>query len=345
MSASTVSGSSANSGRSQRGDRIFGGLVLACANFVIFLLIAVILVLVIRSQETINRFGIDFFTQIIWDPVKRLAGETITRNGQEVTLTEDLPGQFGAAGYIYGTVVTSILALLIATPFAIGSAIFVSEYCPRRIGDLIAFTIELLVAIPSVAYGVFGFLILGPILRDNVDPFLRSVIGPIPVIGGLFRGRISGLDIFSASIILAIMILPTILAVSREVIRQVPRLQKDGMLALGATKWEAIRIAIIPYARTGIVGGALLGLARGIGETMAVTMTIGNGDLKNISGSLFQSTRTLASAIASQYEAIADNPTFGSAIVQLGLVLLIVSSAINLFSRFLVSRVGAAPRG
>ncbi len=311
---------SRSSSQVQQGDRIFSLIVQACAVLIILILVSIIAVLVIKSQDTIGRFGLDFFTKGTWDPVNEI---------------------FGALPYIYGTVVTSILALLLATPFAIGSAIFVSEYVPRRIGDIISFTVELLVAIPSVAYGVWGFLVLKDVLRTTVDPALKAVVGPIPILGGLFRGPLYGLDIFTSSVILAIMILPTILAVSREVVRQVPRLQKEGMIALGATKWEAIRIAIIPYARTGIVGGAMLGLARAIGETMAVTMTIGNASPDKLTGSLFQSTSTLASAIASQFNEAQAARTYGSAVVQLGLVLLIVSSVINLFSRFLVSRTGA----
>ena len=326
------------------GDRIFGGIVVACAVFVIFLLVAIIAVLILRSQETLNRYGLEFFTSRTWDPVARSAGEEVLINGQVTTLKEAVPGIFGALPFIYGTVVTSILALLIATPFAVGSAIYVSEYCPRRIGDIISFIIELLVAIPSVAYGVFGFLVLKNIMRDSVSPFLRDTLGNVPILNIFFpkNATILGLDLFTASVVLAVMILPTILAVSREIIRQVPRLQKEGMLALGATKWESIRLAVLPYARSGIVGGAMLGLARGIGETMAVTMTIGNGKLNNITGSLFQSTSSLASAIASQFGEAQAERTYGSAIVELGLVLLIVSSVINLSARLLV---GSATRG
>jgi phosphate transport system permease protein len=320
------------------GDRFFQALVIACAIFVIFLLIGVTFVLVVRSTDTINRYGLSFFTNAIWDPVPRGAGESIYINGEEQILKEAIPGMFGALPFIYGTVVTSILALLIAAPFAVGAAIFVSEYSPRRIGDAISFTIELLVAIPSVAYGVFGFLVLKDIMRDSISPFLRGTIGQIPVIGTLFSGQIFGLDLFTASVVLAVMILPTILAVSREIIRQVPRLQKEGMVALGATKWEAIRFAIIPYARSGIIGGAMLGLARGIGETMAVTMTIGNGTPSKITGSLFQSTSSLASAIANQFGEAQAEKTYGSAIIELGLVLLIVSSVINIGARLLVSQ-------
>lgn len=320
------------------GDKVFQGIVIACAVFVIFLLVAIVLVLLYRSQETISKFGLSFFTGTTWDPVPRAAGESVRINGEVVVLTEAISGVFGAFPYIYGTVMTSILALLIATPFAVGSSIFVSEYCPRRVGDVLSFTIELLVAIPSVAYGVFGFLVLQEIMQKTVEPAFQNTLGQIPVVGTLFSGPTYGRDIFAASIVLAVMIIPTILSISREIIRQVPRLQKEGMIALGATRWEAIRYAVLPYARSGIVGAALLGLARAIGETMAVTMTIGNGTLSRVTGSLFQSTSSLASAIASQFGEAQAEKIYGSAIIQLGLVLLIVSSAINLFSRFLVSR-------
>jgi phosphate transport system permease protein len=217
----------------------------------------------------------------------------------------------------------------------LGAAIFISEYAPRRIGDLISFAIEMLVAIPSVVYGLWGVKILGPLLGNQVEPFLQNTLGQIPIIGGLFANTPSGNDYLTASLILTIMILPTILAISREVVRQVPKLQKEGMIALGATKWEAIRLAILPYARAGITGGAMLGLARAIGETLAVTMTIGNNP-QFLGPSLFNAGYTLASGIANR---VNESESIGyNALIELGLLLLLVSLIINLLSRLLVSR-------
>jgi phosphate transport system permease protein len=239
--------------------------------------------------------------------------------------------------------VTSVLALLLATPFAVGAALFISEYTNKTLGGILSFIIELLVAIPSVGFGLWGLFVLAPFMRTTVDPFLRNTIGPIPVIGELFKGQTIGQDLLTASVILAIMILPTILSISREIISQVPRLQKEGMLALGATKWEMLQKAVLPYAWGGIIGAAMLGLARAIGETMAVTMVIGNSSTE-ISASLFTPGYTIASAIANQFTE-ADSPMYFSAIVELGLVLLLVSSVFNILARLLVRRISRMPGG
>jgi phosphate transport system permease protein len=251
--------------------------------------------------------------------------------------------EFGAAPYIFGTIVTSIVALLLATPFGVGAALFISEFTNPRIGGVLSFIIELLVAIPSVGFGLWGLLVLAPFMRSTIDPVLRNVIGPIPIIGELFKGATIGQDLLTASVILAIMILPTILSISREIIAQVPRLQKEGMLALGATEWEMLRKAVLPYAWGGIIGAAMLGLARAIGETMAVTMVIGNSS-REISASLFTPGYTIASAIANQFTE-ADSPTYFSAVVTLGLVLLLVSAMFNIAARVLVSRINRLPGG
>lgn len=310
-----------------RGDRVFSTLVRICSILVIVLLAGLIVLLIIDSLESIGRFGFGFLTGSTWNPVE----------------TEINPVSFGAAPYIFGTVVTSIIALLLATPLALGSALFVSEYAPRWIGQPIAFIIELLVAIPSVAYGLWGLFVLVPVMRDTVDPLLQNTVGRVPIIGALFSGAGVGQDLLTGGVILAIMILPTILSISREIIAQVPRLQKEGMLAMGATKWEVLSKAILPYARGGIVGGAMLGLARAIGETMAVTMVIGNSSTK-ISPSLFTPGYTISSAIANQFTE-ADTSIYFSAVVELGLVLLVVASIFNIGARLLVNRITRLPTG
>ncbi|MCA9908809.1 MAG: phosphate ABC transporter permease subunit PstC [Anaerolineae bacterium] len=288
----------------------------------IVLLAGVIVLLFIYSQPTIEKYGFSFLISSDWNPVAQ---------------------DFGAAPYIFGTIVTSIIAVILALPLAVGAALFISEYTPRAIGNVLSFIIELLVAIPSVGFGLWGLFVLAPFMRFTVDPFLRDTFGPIPIIGALFQGNTIGQDLLTAGVILAIMILPTILSIAREIIAQVPRLQKEGMLALGATKWEMLRKAVLPYAWGGIVGGAMLGLARAIGETMAVTMVIGNSS-RQISASLFTPGYTIASAIANQFTE-ADSANYFSAIVELGLVLLVVSSAFNILARILVHRINRLPGG
>jgi phosphate transport system permease protein len=306
----------------QRGDSAFKAIVWIASLSMIVLLVGVIILLYLDSRLAIEQFGFSFLTTSDWDPVFK---------------------NFGAAPYIFGTIVTSILALILATPFAVGAALFISEYAPKTIGSVLSFIIELLVAIPSVGFGLWGLFVLAPFMRSTVDPFLRNTIGPIPVIGELFKGPTIGQDLLTASVILAIMILPTILSISREIIAQVPRLQKEGMLALGATKWEMLRKAVLPYAWGGIVGAAVLGLARAIGETMAVTMVIGNSS-QDISASLFTPGYTIASAIANQFTE-ADSELYFSAIVELGLVLLLVSAGFNIVARLLVNRINRLPGG
>lgn len=312
----------ANEPSTRAAERTFKTIVSIAAIGMVVLLAGVIIILYLDARPAIERYGFSFLISSDWDPVFE---------------------SFGAAPYIFGTIVTSILALILATPFAVGAALFISEYAPKTIGGILSFIIELLVAIPSIGFGLWGLYVLAPFMRGTVDPFLRNVIGPIPVIGALFKGPTIGQDLLTASVILAIMILPTILSISREIIAQVPRLQKEGMLALGATKWEMLRKAVLPYAWGGIVGAAMLGLARAIGETMAVTMVIGNSS-RAITPSLFTPGYTIASAIANQFTE-ADSEIYFSAIVELGLVLLLVSAVFNIIARLLVRRMNRQPGG
>ncbi len=319
------------------GDSVFGGLVRICAIFVVVLLIAVTAIFIKAAMPSISRFGLNFLISSDWDSTK-VPPECIDAQGNTLTTPGCEPGSYGGLPYVIGTVITSIISLALATPLAVGAAIFISEYAPPRLGDIISFMVEMLVAIPSVVYGLWALAFLVPLLGDQggVEQFLANTIGRVPIIGSLFANPLTNKDYFAASLILTIMILPTILAISREVVRQVPKLQKAGMIALGATKWEAIRLAVLPYARAGITGGAMLGLARALGETMAVTMTIGNNPALNPDPSLFNSGITLASGIANR---IGEANGLGfSAIIELGLLLLIVSTVINLLSRLLVNR-------
>jgi phosphate transport system permease protein len=309
------------------GDTVFRGLTLGTSLFVIVLLVGFVVLLLSDSGESIVKFGLSFLTSSDWNPVE----------------TEVNKIAFGALPFIFGTIVTSIIALVLATPISLGAALFVSEYAPRWIGQPVAFIIELLVAIPSVAYGLWGLFVLVPFMRDVVEPFLQATIGAVPMIGALFAGPAQGQDILTAGVILAIMIIPTILSLSREIITQVPKLQKEGMLALGATKWEVLSKAVLPFARGGIIGAAMLGLARAIGETMAVTMVIGNSSTK-ITPSLLNPGYTISSAISNQFTE-ADTAVYFSAVVELGLVLLLVASLFNVVSRVLVTNMAKLPGG
>ncbi len=304
-----------------RGDRVFEAVVSAIAACVPLLLIGIIVLLLLDALPAFLRFGGAFLTQTTWDPVQE---------------------KFGAAAYMYGTVVTSLIALLLAAPVGVGCALFIAEYAPLWMRAPVSFLIELLAAIPSIIYGLWGFFILAPLMRGAIEPFLKSAVGPLPVVGALFSGPAVGRDLLVAGVILSIMILPTITAVSREILRAVPDTQREGMLALGATKWETIRKAVLPYARSGIVGAAILGLARALGETMAVTMVIGNSSTQ-IRASLFTPGYTMASAIANQFTE-ADKEIYFSAIVAVALVLLAVAAAMNILARLLVWSVARGPR-
>ena len=310
------------SGGPDRGDRVFEGVVTVLAGAVPLLLGGIALLLVVDALPAIRRYGAAFLGDSTWNPV----GE-----------------QFGAAAYAYGTVVTSLVALLLAAPIGIGCALFVAEYAPGWVRGPVSFVIELLAAIPSIIYGLWGFFVLAPVMRGAVEPFLKNTLGPLPIVGALFSGPIIGRDLLVAGVILAIMILPTVTAVSREVLRAVPDTQREGMLALGATKWETLRKAVLPYARSGIAGAAILGLARALGETMAVTMVIGNSSTR-ISASLFTPGYTMASAIANQFTE-ADKEIYFSAIVAVALVLLLVAALMNILARLLVWSVARAPVG
>ena len=304
------------------GDQVFQGIVTVLAGAVPAVLAAIVLLLVLDALPALQRFGGTFLTSSTWNPVAE---------------------QFGAAAYVYGTVVTSLIALLLAAPIGVGCALFVAEYAPLWMRAPVSFVIELLAAIPSIIYGLWGFFILAPVMRGGVEPFLKGTLGPLPVGGALVGGPVVGRDLLVAGVILAIMILPTVTAVSREVLRAVPDTQREGMLALGATKWETLQKAVLPYARSGIAGAAILGLARALGETMAVTMVIGNSSTR-ISASLFTPGYTMASAIANQFTE-ADKAIYFSAIVAVALVLLLVAASMNVVARLLVWGVARGPGG
>jgi phosphate transport system permease protein len=250
---------------------------------------------------------------------------------------DPVAGIYGALPFIVGTVLSSLLAIAIAAPIGIFTAIYLSELAPGRLATPLTFMIELLAAIPSVVIGLWGVFILAPFLRGTVEAWIVSVFGWVPFLGG----PTYGIGLFSAGVILTIMVLPTVVTISREVIQAVPGSQREAMFALGATRWETIRRAVVPYAKSGIIGAVILGLGRALGETMAVTMIIGNKDA--IPSSLFDQTQTIASKIATTFnEAPAGLPT--SSLIALGLILLVVTVIMNVVARLLVWRV-AGPVG
>jgi phosphate transport system permease protein len=239
---------------------------------------------------------------------------------------------FGAFPLIFGTLVSSLVALVIAVPLSLGVAIYLSEFAPKSVRQPVAFLISLLAAIPSVVYGLWGIFVLIPILRTSVFPFLRDVLGFLP----LFEGPIYGPSMLSAGIILAIMVMPYVMSVSREVLLAVPDTQREAALALGATRWEAVMTAILPYARSGIVGAVILGLGRALGETMAVTMLIGNRH--EISASLFAPGYTMAAAIANEFTEAVGNMHL-SALAYVAFLLFVVTVTVNAGARLLIWRV------
>jgi phosphate transport system permease protein len=300
-------------------DTIYVVVITGFALCVPLLLLAVLAEVAVAGWPALSRFGFSFLTSSNWDPVQH---------------------QFGAAPAIFGTIVTSILALLIATPLAIGVAVFLSEYAPPKVRQPIAFFVDLLAAIPSVVYGLWGIFFLIPLLRQDVIPFLRDTLhlGMIP----LFSGPSYGNSVFAAGIILAIMVLPYISSVSREVLLAVPRSQREAAMALGATRWETVQKAVLPYARSGIIGGIILGLGRALGETMAVTMLIGN--THDINASLFAPGYTMASLIANEFSEASDDLHL-SALMAIGFCLLVLTLIVNALARWLVWRVGRQAGG
>ncbi len=298
------------------GDRIFRGLLTLGALAIPCLLIFLVLVLYQGSAEAIDKFGLDFMVTRVWDPVA---------------------GEFGAFPLIVGTLLTALLALAMAVPLSLGVAIYLTEFAPNAIRRPVAMVIELLAAIPSVVYGLWGIFVLIPFLRATIFPFLRDTLGFLP----FFDGPIYGPSVLSASVILTIMIMPYVMSVSRSVLLAVPDGQREAALALGATRWEAVTTAIVPYARSGIIGGIILGLGRALGETMAVTMLIGNSH--ELSASLFAPGYTMAAVIANEFKEQTSD-LHGSALVYVALLLFAVTVVVNALARLLIWRVarGAA---
>jgi len=289
-------------------DGAFGGLMLLCALSIFAIVLLIIVVLVVNSRLSIHQFGWKFFNGNQWDPVS---------------------GDFGALPFIFGTLLSSILAVIIAVPLSLCVAIFLLDICPRPLRAPIAFLTELLAAIPSVVYGLWALFILVPIMRDQAGPVLEKYLGWT----GFFVEPNFGVGMLTASIILAIMIFPVISSISRDVMKAVPIHQREAALALGATRWEMLRMSVLRNSRLGIIGAVILGLGRALGETMAVTMVIGNHP--DISKNLFAPGYTLASVIANEFsEATGD--LYLSALIEIGLALFLVTIVVNAIARLLV---------
>jgi len=311
LRAATTPGTDTELGRRSRGDVAFRAVLTLAAASIPVLLGFLVYELWTGSALARARFGSSFVTGSAWDPVAE---------------------QFGALPLVFGTVVSSLLALVIAVPLSLGVAIYLTEFAPRVVRQPIATMIGLLAAIPSVVYGLWGIFVLIPFLRSTVFPGLKSALGFLP----LFQGPIYGPSMLAASVILAIMVMPYVMSVSREVLEAVPSGQREAALAMGATRWEAVRTAVLPYARSGIFGAIVLGLGRALGETMAVTMLIGNRH--EIAASLFAPGYTMAAAIANEF-AEASGDLHLSALTYVAFVLFVVTVLVNAGARLLIWRV------
>jgi phosphate transport system permease protein len=294
-----------------RYDRRFHRILVSLSSVTIAVLVLIVVYLVHLSWPAIREFGFRFLTSSHWDPVNE---------------------QYGAGAFIYGTVISSLLALVIAVPLSMSVALVLNELAPKKIAQIVGFMVEMLAAIPSVVFGLWGIFFLAPLLRLYVQPFLGKNFGFL----FLFQGPPYGVGMLAAGIILSIMITPTITAICREVFRGVPLHQREAALALGATRWEMIRLAVVKSSWSGVFGAIILGLGRALGETMAVTMLIGNRN--EISSSLFAPAQTMASAIANEY-AEAGSVLHLSSLAYVGLALFFVSFVVNALARLTIRRL------
>ena len=303
--------------KSLSGDTIFKWIIMALAGSILLILLIMILEMVKESLPAIDKFGWRFIVGREWDAVQ---------------------GEFGALDFLYGSVVSSILAILLATPLSVGAALFITDIAPHRVGSIIAPVVELLAAIPSVIYGLWGVLVMAPWLQKSIQPWLSDHFGFLP----FFQGAPYGVSMMAAVFILMIMIIPIITSITKEVLLAVPVSQKEAAYALGATRWEMVRMALIPYARSGVLGAVILGLGRAIGETMAVTMVIGN--TPQISLSLLAPAYTMPSVIANEF-AETTSKLHAAALMEIGLILLVVTIIINVLARLLIWSVTRGDTG
>ena len=296
-------------------ERFFHGMTLAAAVLVLALLGGVVIALLHGAWPAFARFKLAFLTREIWDPVA---------------------DNYGALGAVYGTVVTSIIAMLLALPISFGIAVFLTELAPSWLKRPIGVAIELLAAIPSIIYGFWGLFILAPLLQEHVEPWIINDLGALPGIGVLFKGAPFGIGVLTAGIVLAIMVIPFIAAVMRDVFETVPDVLKESAYGLGATTWEVIWRVVVPYSRTGMVGGTMLGLGRALGETMAVTFVIGNAH--QISKSLLDPGTTISATIANEFTE-ATTKLYTSSLIALGALLFVITFAVIAAARLMLLRL------
>ena len=299
-------------------DFIFKYLTQSFALIVLFALLGIILSLIINAYPALNKFGFGFFTRIEWDIIQ---------------------GEFGGLIAIYGTVVTSVIALVIAIPLSFGIAVFLTEICPKSLRRPLGTAVEILAAVPSIIYGMFGLFIFAPLFADYVQPFLAATLGKIPGLGFLFAGAFNGIGILCAGLILAMMILPFIASVMRDVFEIVPPVLKESAYGIGCTTWEVVTRVVLPYTKTGVIGGIMLGFGRALGETMAVTFVIGNAH--KLSGSLFAPGNSIASTLANEFGE-AEIGAHYSSLFALGLALFIIAFIVLALAKFMLMRMEAS---
>jgi len=296
-------------------DTLFERATLFFALLVLGILFAIIAALTVAALPAFREFGFGFFTTNVWNPVTK---------------------QFGALATIYGTVVTSVIALLIAVPVSFGIAVFLTEMSPAWLKRPLGTAVELLAAIPSIIYGMWGLFVFAPLFGDYVQPALTAIFGDLWIIGPLFQGAPNGIGVLSAGIILSVMVIPFIASVMRDVFEIVPPVLKESAYGIGATTWEVVWNVVLPYARVGVIGGIMLGLGRALGETMAVTFVIGNA--YRISASLFEPGQSIASALANEFNEAAD-PVHSGALIALGLILFLLTFIVLALSRMLLAQM------
>ncbi len=296
-------------------DWLFEKTTLFFAVFVLLLLVGIIVSLVIGALPALEAFGLGFFLTDEWNPVSK---------------------QFGAVATVFGTLATSIIALLIGVPVSFGIALFLTEMCPAFLKRPLGTAVELLAAVPSIIYGMWGLFVFAPVFADHVQPWLARTLGRIPIVGELFQGPPTGIGVLAAGIILAIMVIPFIASVMRDVFEIVPAMFKESAYGLGATTWEVVWNVVLPYTKAGVVGGVMLGLGRALGETMAVTFVIGNA--YRISPSLYEAGNSIASALANEFNEAVD-PVHSGALILLGLTLFALTFLVLAASRLLLARL------
>jgi phosphate transport system permease protein len=301
--------------RLRNGDIVFRHLTRAAAVLVLALLGGVILALVMGALPALQAFGLNFLIEERWNPV-----------------TE----RFGALAPIYGTLVTSFIAMLIALPVGLLIAMFLTELCPRVLRRPIGIAIELLAGIPSIIYGIWGLFVFAPFLQETLQPFLISVFGNVPILSSLFAGPPYGIGMLTAGLILAIMVLPFITSIARDVFEAVPPVLKEAAYGIGCTTWEVVRYVVLPYVRVGVIGGVMLGLGRALGETMAVTFVIGNAH--KVSASILAPGTTISATIANEFtEAVGD--LYTSSLIALGLILFVITFIVLAAARYMLLRI------